>query len=57
VRMKESLRRIESGEFAAKWIKEARNGSPVLKAKREALGVHPAEIVGKRIRSLFQKKN
>lgn len=56
-RMKESLRRIESGEFAAKWIKEARNGAPTLKAKRAALGEHPAEIVGKRIRSLFQKKN
>ncbi len=56
VRMKESLRRIESGEFAKKWIAEARNGSPTLKAKREALGAHPAEIVGARIRSLFQKK-
>ena len=56
-RMKESLRRIESGDFAAKWIKEARNGAPTLKAKRAALGEHPAEIVGKRIRSLFQKKN
>ncbi len=56
VRMKESLRRIESGEFAHKWIAEARNGAPVLKAKREALGKHPAEIVGARIRSLFQKK-
>ena len=56
-RMKESLRRIESGEFAKKWIAEARNGAPNLKAKRAALGQHPAEIVGKRIRSLFQKKN
>ena len=55
-RMKESLRRIESGEFAKKWIAEARNGAPTLKAKRAALGEHPAEIVGKRIRSLFQKK-
>ena len=56
-RMKESLRRIEQGEFAAKWIAEARNGAPVLKAKRAALAEHPAEIVGTRIRSLFQKKN
>jgi len=55
-RMKESLRRIESGEFAKKWIAEARNGAPTLKAKREALGVHPAEVTGKRIRSLFEKK-
>lgn len=55
-RMKESLRRIESGEFARKWIAEARNGAPVLKAKRAALADHPAEIVGKQIRSLFEKK-
>ena len=55
-RMKESLRRIESGEFAKKWMAEAKNGSPNLKAKRAALGEHPAEIVGARIRSLFQKK-
>ncbi|MDD3885814.1 MAG: ketol-acid reductoisomerase [Victivallaceae bacterium] len=55
-RMKESLRRIESGEFAKKWIAEARNGAPVLKAKREDLGKHLAEITGARIRSLFQKK-
>ena len=55
-RMKESLRRIESGKFAKKWIAEARNGAPNLKAKRAALGEHEAEIVGARIRSLFQKK-
>jgi ketol-acid reductoisomerase len=54
-RMKESLRRIESGEFAEKWLKEARSGYPVLKAKREGLGAHEVEIVGKRIRSLFEK--
>lgn len=55
-RMKESLRRIESGEFAKNWIAEARNGAPVLKAKREALGKHPVEIIGREIRSLFEKK-
>lgn len=55
-RMKESLRRIESGEFAKNWIAEARNGAPVLKAKREALGAHPVEIIGREIRSLFEKK-
>lgn len=54
--MKESLRRIESGEFARAWMAEAGNGSPNLKIKRAALGEHPAEIVGKRIRSLFQKQ-
>ena len=55
-RMKESLKRIESGEFARVWLAEARSGAKNLNAKREALGEHPAEIVGKRIRSLFEKK-
>lgn len=55
-RMKESLRRIESGEFAKKWIAEARAGLPVLKAKRTALGEHLVETTGKRIRSLFEHK-
>ncbi len=55
-RMKESLRRIESGEFAKAWIAEARAGAKVLHAKREALGSHPAEVIGKEIRSLFEKK-
>lgn len=54
--MKESLRRIESGEFAKKWLEEAGNGAPTLNAKRAALADHPAEITGKRIRELFEKK-
>ncbi len=52
--MKESLRRIESGEFAKKWLAEAANGAPNLKAARAALAEHPAEIVGKHIRSMFE---
>ncbi len=56
-RMKESLRRIESGEFAKKFLNEMhQNGGRELAAKREALGSHPVEITGKRIRSLFEKK-
>lgn len=55
-RMKESLRRIESGEFARDWLKEARSGAHVLKAKREALGEHLVETTGKRIRALFEHK-
>ncbi len=55
-RMRESLRRIESGEFAKKWIAEARSGAKNLRAKREALGSHPAEVIGRQIRSLFEKK-
>jgi ketol-acid reductoisomerase len=55
-RMKESLKDIESGKFAKAWIAEARAGAPNLKAKREALGAHPVEITGAKIRSLFDFK-
>ena len=55
-RMRESLKDIETGKFAKAWIAEARAGAPNLKAKREALGTHPVEITGAKIRSLFAKK-
>ena len=55
-RMKESLKDIETGKFAREWIAEARAGAPNLKAKREALGTHPVEITGAKIRSLFEQK-
>ncbi len=55
-RMKKSLEEIENGTFAREWIAEARSGAKTLKAKREELGKHPAEIVGARIRKLFEKK-
>lgn len=54
-RMKESLKRIESGKFAKDWLEEAAKGAPNLKARREALGQHPVEIVGAKIRSLFER--
>ena len=55
-RMKKSLKFIEDGGFAKEWMTEARSGAKTLKAKREELGVHPAEIVGARIRKMFEKK-
>ena len=55
-RMKESLRQIESGQFAREWIAEARNGAPNLKRKREELGKHQVEITGAKIRALFETK-
>ena len=55
-RMKEVLNDIESGKFAEEWMKEAHSGAVQLKKKREELGAHPIEIVGKKIRSLFEKK-
>ncbi|WP_176012404.1 ketol-acid reductoisomerase [Victivallis sp. Marseille-Q1083] len=55
-RMKESLKRIENGTFAREWLAEARSGAKTLKAKREAPGQHPAEIVGAETRKMFEKK-
>ena len=55
-RMRESLKRIENGEFAKKWLEESRNGAPNLLAKRKALGEHLIETTGKRIRDMFESK-
>lgn len=55
-RMKVALKEIENGTFAKNWLAEARNGAPNLLAKRKALGDHQVEIVGKQIRSLFERK-
>ena len=53
--MKESLKRIESGKFAQDWLAEAAAGAPNLMAKRAALAEHPVEIVGSKIRALFER--
>lgn len=55
-RMKASLKKIENGEFARKWIEESRNGAPNLLARRKALGSHILEITGKKIRDMFEHK-
>jgi ketol-acid reductoisomerase len=55
-RMRESLKRIESGEFAKVWLEESRKGCPNLLKKREELGNHEVEITGRRIRELFERK-
>jgi len=54
-KMKESLKLIEDGTFAKEWLAENAAGKPNLLAKRKALGEHPIEIVGKKIRELFEK--
>ena len=55
--MKESLKRIESGEFAKEFLKMIREGKgELLKAKREELGKHIAETTGAKIRALFERK-
>ncbi|MBU0615730.1 MAG: ketol-acid reductoisomerase [Nanoarchaeota archaeon] len=54
-KMKESLKRIEDGTFAKDWLAENAAGKPNLLKKREELGKHPIEIVGREIRALFEK--
>lgn len=54
-RMKEVLKDIESGKFAKEWMEEAESGQKNLLKRREELGAHPIEVVGKKIRSLFER--
>ena len=53
--MRKALQDIESGKFAKEWMAEARSGAKNLLAKRAALAEHPVEVVGKKIRSMFEK--
>lgn len=55
-RMKASLKRIESGEFAQAFLKECKEGYPTMKAKRAELDQHLVETTGAKIRSLFERK-
>ncbi|MBN2739096.1 MAG: ketol-acid reductoisomerase [Spirochaetales bacterium] len=55
-RMKKVLEEIDNGTFAKNWIQEVKNGSKVLKQKREELKAHEVEKTGQAIRKLFQTK-
>jgi len=55
-KMKVALKAIEDGTFAKNWIAESKNGAPNLLKKRQELGDHPIEVVGKKIREMFEKK-
>ncbi|MFA4945323.1 MAG: ketol-acid reductoisomerase [Lentisphaeria bacterium] len=55
-RMKQALKEIEDGTFARNWLAEAKAGAPTLLRKRQELGSHPIEVVGKEIRALFERK-
>ncbi|MDD3398129.1 MAG: ketol-acid reductoisomerase [Candidatus Methanomethylophilaceae archaeon] len=54
--MKEILANIESGKFKDDWRAEWKNGLKNLKAMEKAEGEEEIEIVGKQIRSLFERK-
>ena len=51
--MKETLRQIQSGEFAREWIEENKKGCPNFNALREKEKQHPIEIVGEQLRGMM----
>ena len=54
--MKKILQEIESGQFAEEWMEEAHeNKMKNLLEMRRKEGEHPIEIVGKKIRGMFEK--
>jgi len=55
-RMKEALKKVESGDFAKQWIEECEKGAQFLKDSREKIGKHQIETTGEEIRKLFKKK-
>ncbi len=57
-RMKEILAEVEDGCFAKEWIKEATEGKMEgLLEMRKKEGEHPIEVVGRKIRAMFKKKD
>lgn len=55
-KMRESLKFIESGNFAKEWLAEYRSGSKKLNAKRNELDNHLISKTGNKIRSMFEFK-
>lgn len=55
--MKKMLAEVEDGTFAREWIKEAsENKMQGLLEMRKKEGEHPIEVVGRKIRAMFEKK-
>ena len=55
--MRAVLSDIQDGTFAGRWIAENKNGRCFFNSKREALGRHQMEIVGKELREKMLWKN
>src|SRR5574342_215801 len=51
--MKDLLKDIQTGKFAAEWIDEYRAGLPHFKELRKAAANHPLEKVGEQLRSMM----
>ena len=51
--MRETLRQIQSGEFAREWILENKAGRPVFRALEQRDRNHTIEVVGRELRSMM----
>jgi len=51
--MKETLTRIENGDFAKDWIKEYQDKMPLMKKRREEISKHKMEGTASKVRKLF----
>jgi ketol-acid reductoisomerase len=54
--MQKILEDIKSGAFAKEWVAESKAGLPNLKRMREAGKKHQIEVVGAKLRKMFEKK-
>jgi ketol-acid reductoisomerase len=52
--MEEILEGVQNGEFAREWISENQANRPAYKQYREAEQTHDIEVVGERLRDLFE---
>ncbi|HEY5637274.1 MAG TPA: ketol-acid reductoisomerase [Burkholderiales bacterium] len=52
-RMREALRRIQTGEYAKDFVLESRAGAPTLLSRRRMTAEEPIEVVGARLREMM----
>jgi ketol-acid reductoisomerase len=57
--MRETLKRIQNGDYAKEFILEGKTGYPSMTARRRLIAEHPVEKVGAQLRDMMPwiKKN
>jgi ketol-acid reductoisomerase len=51
--MRETLKGIQTGEYAKQFILENRAGAPTLLSRRRLMSEHPIEVVGEQLRAMM----
>jgi ketol-acid reductoisomerase len=51
--MRDTLKSIQSGEYAKNFILENRAGAPTLLSRRRLTAEHPIEVVGEKLRAMM----